>query len=70
MIREHSLGTTASFLVLAQIGLGLGGRLLNSPSMMILVTGKSCTARERLLAVGVRAFVGALSRVNPTVACE
>jgi hypothetical protein len=70
MIGEHSLGTTASFLVLAQIGLRLGSRLLNSPSMMILMTGESCTACEGLLAVGVRAFVRTLSRVDPTVACE
>jgi hypothetical protein len=70
MIGEHSLGTTASFFVLAQIGLRLGSRLLDSPGMMILVTGESCTARERLLAVGVWAFVWTLSGVNPTVACE
>lgn len=70
MIGEHSLRTTASFLVLAQIGLRLSSRLLNSTSMMILVTGEGCTARERLLAVRVWAFVWTLSRVNPTVACE
>jgi hypothetical protein len=70
MIGEHSLRTTASFLVLAQIGLCLGSCLLDSPGMMILMTGESCAARERLLAVGVWAFVWTLSRVNSTVACE
>jgi hypothetical protein len=70
MIGEHSLGTTASFFVLAQIGLRLGSRLLDSPGMMILVTGESCTARERLLAVGVWALVGSLARMDTTVAGE
>lgn len=70
MIGEQSLGPTSSFLVLAQIGLRFSSCLLNSPSMMILMTGEGCTARERLLAVGIWALVGSLSRVNPTVAGE
>lgn len=68
MIGEHSVGSTSSFLVLAQIGLRLGSRLLNGPSMMVLMTGQSCTACERLLAVRVGAFIGSLSGVNTTVA--
>jgi hypothetical protein len=70
MIWEHSLGPTTAILVLAQIGLRLGSCLLNSSSMMILMTGESCTARERLLAVGVRALVGSLARMDTTVAGE
>lgn len=70
LIREHSVGSTATFFVLAQIGLRLRGCLLNRPSMMILMTRESCTACERLLAIGVRALVWSLSRVNTTVAGE
>jgi hypothetical protein len=70
MIWEHSLGPTTAILVLAQIGLRLGSCLLNSSSMMILMTGESCTARERLLAVGVWALVGSLARMDTTVAGE
>lgn len=68
MIGKHSVGSTSSFLVLAQIGLRLGSRLLNGPSMMVLMTGQSCTTSERLLAVCVGAFIGSLSGVNTTVA--
>lgn len=68
VIGEHSVGSTSSFLVLAQIGLCLRSCLLNGPSVMILMTGQSCTACERLLAVRVGAFIGSLSGVNTTVA--
>lgn len=64
LLGEHAL---PPILVLAQVGLGLGGRFLDRPNMMVLVPGKCGATRERLLAVSVRALVGALPGVNATM---
>lgn len=66
MIREHPFRPT-SFLVLPQIGLGLSSGFLDGPSMVVLMTGQCRAAGESLLAIGVRAFVGSLPRMDPTM---
>lgn len=42
-------------------------RLLDRARVVVLMPGQGSTSRERLLAIGVGAFVGALARVCPPV---
>lgn len=64
VLRKHSFTGTATILVLPQLGLCFRSSFLDCPSVMILVSSQSGTARKGLLAVGVRAFVGSLSGVD------
>lgn len=64
MIREHAIPGPPPFLVLPQIGLRLSRRFFDCPGMVVLMPGQRRTARERLLAIGVGAFVGSLSGVD------
>lgn len=66
MIREHAL-RPVTLLVLTQVGLGLGSSFFNSAGVVVLVPSQGCSSCESLLAVGVRAFVRALARVNATM---
>lgn len=64
MIREHSLARTTTFLVLTQVGFGLGGGFLDGPSVMVLMPGQRRTSGECLLTVRVGAFVGTFAGVD------
>jgi hypothetical protein len=70
MLGEHPFTWSTTVLVLAQLGLGLSGGLFNRTGVVILVSSQCRTARECLLTVGVRAFIGALSGVNTTMSCQ
>lgn len=47
-----------------------GGSLLNSASVMVLVTSQSGATRESLLTIGVRALVGSLARMDAAMASQ
>lgn len=67
MVGVHTLARATAFLVLSQIGLSLRRGFFNCPRMMVLMAGQSCATSERLLAIGVGAFVRSLARVNATM---
>lgn len=67
MLGKHSLARASTILILPQLGLCFSSGFFNGPSMVILVACQRRTAREGLLAVGIRAFVGPLARVNAAV---
>lgn len=67
VVREHSLARAPTFLILTQVGLGLSSSFLDSAGVMVLVTGQGRPTSECLLAVGVRALVGSLARMDTTM---
>lgn len=67
VIREHPFARATTFFVLTQIGLSLSSGFLDGTGVMVLVTGQGRAARECLLAVGVRTFVGSLARMDTTM---
>lgn len=67
MLGEHSFTRTSTILILPQLGLGFSSGFFDGPSVVVLVACQRRTAREGLLTVGVRAFVGSLAGVNATM---
>jgi hypothetical protein len=64
VLGKHSFTRTSTILILPQLGLCFSRGFFDSPSVVILVPCQRRTAREGLLAVGVRTFVGSLAGVN------
>lgn len=64
MLREHPFTRPSTILVLSQLGFGFSRGFFNGPGVVVLVSSQCRTARESLLAVGVRTFVGSLAGVN------
>lgn len=68
MVREKRFARPPRSLpILPQIGLRLGGCLLNGACVVVLMARQSGAASERFLAVRVWAFVGTLARVDSAV---
>lgn len=64
MLGKHSLARTSTILILPQLGLCFSSGFFDGPSVVVLVACQRRAAREGLLTVGIRAFVGSLARVN------